>query len=1006
VARVEFEVLGPLRLRVDGDAASLSPMGRVLLGVLLARRNEPVTVDALTDALWEGRRTENAKQKLQLHVHQLRSTLRDPGRVTHESGTYKLTVHPGELDAERFESLLNEGREAAAAGDPQRCTRQLRKAMALWHGDPYAGCGDSMPVGQEAERLSGLLVSAWGELHEAELACGRQIEVVPELTDVVAAHPLDERLRALLMTALYRAGRTADALRVYREGREALVDELGLEPGPELRRVEGAILAGEEIELDGGSEQPPGLVMRPAQLPPDLSSFTGRSGELDTLVEVGRRGSEGTVTIAALDGMAGVGKTALAVRVAHRLAGGFPDGQVFLDLQGFTESARPVEPGEALDRLLRSLGVPGEQIPSDTIDRSGLWRSLLSERSMLVVLDNAASEAQVRPLLPASPGCLVLVTSRRRLSALDDAWLVSLDVLSSDEAVDLFRGTVGLDRLADQPAARVEEVVDLCGRLPLAVRLAAARMRDRPSWRLDDVLRRLREQAEPLAELEAGDRSVAAAFQLSYRQLDESGRAAFRCLGLHAGPDIDVHAAASLGDIPVRTARRLMDGLVDVHLLEQRAPDRYHFHDLLGSYAAQLADEEEEPAARQAAIERLLDHYTTRAVAAIDVLAPGEAATGWRPSTGDPVRFASPEEASAWLTAEQSNVVASAGLAARNGLPAHLIALSDSLHGRLHDWRRFDDALTLHGHALEAARQLDDGSAEGRTLRWLAGTRSDMGDYRAAADLCEQSLLRLRIAGDRLEEYQTLRLSASIKLALGEVASGREQLEQARALDLDNLPANALARMLNLLCFFSRYLGEYDAALQYSQESLCVSSDLGPQFRAETWANFGATLQVLGRHSDAIDALNNAIRYYEEDGNRAGQSLRTNNIGASLRQLGRVDEALDLQREALTIAREIGNRNVQLEAHRELGVTLRESGSRDEATHHLERSLVLAKELDQRFDQAYAHEELARTHLARGDISQARDHWQRALDIMTDLGIADAERVRDHLAALDEASAG
>lgn len=475
---------------------------------------------------------------------------------------------------------------------------------------------------------------------------------------------------------------------------------------------------------------------------------------------------------------------------------------------------------------------------------------------------------------------------------------------------------------------------------------------------------------------------------------------------MHAGPEIDAHAAAAVVDLPVRTARRMLDGLVDTHLLEQPSADRYRFHDLLGSYAAELARDEDPDHVLRAAVERLLGHYTYWMMAAIEIVEPGELTAGWQPSTDPSVRFGGREEATTWLAAEHRNLIAAAGMAVRHGLPAYAIALSDNLYRHLTHRRYFDDALTLHTHALEAAGQRDDKSGEGRALRWLAGTRGRMGDHQAAAELCERSLSRFRAAGDRLGEYEALYLSAAIKLFLGELAAGREQLEQARALDLgrDAVSANSQARVLKLLAHYSRELGEYDAALQYARESVRIAADLGTRIRGWSWGMLGGALHDLGRYDEAIDAYNDAVRCYQEAGDSGGQSLGINNIGRSLRGLGRLDAALDRHREALTVAREIADRNSQLEAHREMGATLRESGRPDDAIHHLEQALELAGELDQLLDTARANDELARTHLARGDTGRAREHWQEALAVMTDLGLPAAARVRDDLRALDQAS--
>lgn len=1002
---MEFATLGSVRVRQNGADITMAPMSRTLLAILLVTPNRPVPVDVLVDALWNGQRSENARQRLHLHVHQLRKALGDPKRVERASDAYLVRVDDGELDAEQFESGVREGRRAIADGHPERGVHDLRVALDRWRGEPFGGAGDNAPVRSERDRLAGLRSSATESLYAAALECGRHAEVLPDVRDAVQRQPLHERLRALLMVALYRTGQQADALQAYREVRDALVEELGVEPGPELQRVHRAILAGDAVDLDETRDAAPRPARRPTQLPPDLASFTGRTDEVSAVVGLGTDAlatNRGTVTVAALDGMAGVGKTALAIHAAHRLSPEFPDGQVFIDLHGFSESGSPIEPTDALDRLLRALGVPGEQIPQEPADRSALWRSTVADLRLLIMLDNAASEDQVRPLLPAAAGCLVLITSRRRLSGLDDVRLVPVDVLPQTDATAVFRRAAGVDPADDARDDLVAEVTQLCGRLPLAVRIAAARLRDRPAWGISDLTKRLRDQQERLGELTAGDRSVAAAFGLSYDQLPPPARRLFCLLGLHTVPDVGMHAAAALCDLPVESTRRLLDELVDMHLLETCAPGRYFFHDLLGGYAAQLAAEEVSETDRRLAVRRLLDCCCDRTAAAMLVCAPGE---GNRHRPGPVASFEDRRDARDWLDAEHGSLIAASDLAVRYGLWVHVICLSGNLGGHLLTTARCADALALHERAMYAAQELGDQVAEGRTLCWLASVRHRLNQTTAAVSLCEQALAKLAGPDDPAARHEALCLSATLSLYTGDLASGRLRLDQARALcdESSSIPPSARARMLDLSAYYCNVSGDHAGAARFAQECLRVSEELEPPIRARARQGLGLTLRHLRRNAEAVDTLTQSLTEYEHARLHTGRSLVLTQIGANLRALGRIDEALARHTHAVSVARETGDRNAELEARLELGLTERAAKRDGAAARQLSKALKLATALEQWPDCARIHDALARMHLAGGDTERAREHWRQALALYAELGMREERHVRGSLDALGAA---
>ncbi|MCP9949593.1 NB-ARC domain-containing protein [Actinomadura madurae] len=495
--------------------------------------------------------------------------------------------------------------------------------------------------------------------------------------------------------------------------------------------------------------------LTPRQLPAASPVFTGRAGELTELTGLP---DAGTVVIGSIDGMAGIGKTALAVQAAQRLAAHYPDGQLFLDLHGFTPGVAPLDPADALERMLRALGVPGEWIPAHLEDRSAMLRSTLAGRRVLLLLDNAADDVQVRPLLPGTPGCLTLITSRHRLAGLDDAHLVSVGVLSLSEAADLFARAVRRDDLTAR-SPLVSEIVDMCGRLPLAIRIAAARLRAHPAWTAEQLIERLGDHDRRLAELHAGQRSMGAALDMSYRHLTARHRRAYRLLGLHPGAAFGTDAAAALTGMPRNRAEEALDDLLEAQLLDETAPGRYTFHDLVRLHAMRIAREEEREPDRQDALARLLDHYTRTASLAVDVLyaprTPQRRDTA--PAVGSAPRPATPPQAAAWLDAELANLLAAAEHAADHDAPGHVLGLSRTLQLHLHTRGHFSHAETLHERARDAALQTGDRAGEMWATIGLADAYQATIRLAAATEGHERALALAREIGDRGGELAALR---------------------------------------------------------------------------------------------------------------------------------------------------------------------------------------------------------------------------------------------------------
>ncbi|MBO0867223.1 MAG: tetratricopeptide repeat protein [Micromonosporaceae bacterium] len=723
-------------------------------------------------------------------------------------------------------------------------------------------------------------------------------------------------------------------------------EQSGTDARPEQQQPNRQMLSADPSLTRGAAPSAPSR-HAPRQLPAPPQMFTGRAIELANLEKIH---DASTVVISTIDGMAGVGKTALAVHAAHQMADRYPDGQLFIDLHGYTDGVAPTPPGEALDRMLRTLGVPGERIPADLDERAGLYRSRLADQRMLIVLDNAVSETQVKPLLPGAPGCVLLVTSRRRLAGLDHTHTLSLDTLPVTDAITLFRRGVGDSRLADQPPVVLVELVELCGRLPLAIRIAAARLRSHPTWDVSHLVQRLRDQQHRLTELAAGQRNVTAALDLSYQDLTADLGRAYRLLGLHPGPDIDLYAAAALLDTTLPEVGRMLEQLLDSHLLQEPTPGRYRFHDLTRAHAAHTATEEETERGRRMAIDRLLDYYRHTAAMATDAAQPYE--HEHRPQV-PPARTLSPalsDPAAAldWLDNELPNLLAAASYAADHGTPAHLLHLSTILHRHLRTRGRLHDAVTLHEQALAVARATGDQAAELDSLTGLGHIYRLQGRYQRATDHYHQALQLNRDTGNDPGEVDAL-------TGLGHI---------------------------------HRMQGRYEPAVHHYQQALQLTRTTGHRpGELNALVGLGHTHRAQGRHGQAADHYQQALVLARATGHRIAEQAALVGLGDIHRRHGRHEQAADHYRRLLDLAHESDDRNWQFEARQGLGRLQHATGHPVAALTHHQQALALATDLGHPDDQARAHDGLAHAYLALHQPEQARTHWQHALDILIRLGV-------------------
>ena len=697
------------------------------------------------------------------------------------------------------------------------------------------------------------------------------------------------------------------------------------------------------------------------QLPADLATFTGRERELQAIVgAIGAASDRGsTVVISAIDGMAGVGKSALAVRAAHLLSDRFPDGQLFVDLHGFTRGMAPRDPADALASVLASLGVPPGRIPAQPDARAAAYRDRLAGTRTLVLLDNAASEAQVRPLIPGDAGCLVLVTSRRRLKALDEARTVTLDVLPVPDAVALLRALVEPGRVpADDPGW--ELIAELCGCLPLALRIAAALIRHRPAWTLGHLADKLRAAPLDLGPFTDGERDLTAVFDLSYQTLSSDQQGLLRRLGLAPGPDIDAHAAAALLDSDPADAERLLQGLVDHHLLSEPAADRYRMHDLIRAYAhARSATLDPEP---ERALGRLLRYYAETAQSATRVISlfPQPEPSGPVPVHVPDLR--DPDVARDWLRTEQANLDAAFTYAHTHHLDGHTVALAAGLADILHTDGPWMRALDVHRTAAETAERLGQPAAHATALTDLGRARHQTGDYLVAGDVFVRALEIYREIGDRLGQAT----------ALTDLGRVRHQTGDYPAAD------DALAQALEIY----RAIGHRDG------EATALNA-------------LGRVRQLTGDYPGADDALTRALETYRAIGHRGGEAYALTDLGRVRQLTGDHPGADDALSRALQIYREIGERSNEAWVLNHYAAAIATAGDRRRALALYQQALTMNQELNKPDDEAISLEGIADHHLTAGDTSQGTAHLLQALELYQQLGMnADVERVHIRLRGL------
>jgi DNA-binding SARP family transcriptional activator len=945
--QLRFNILGPMEGWVDGSRVRLGGVIQErILAMLLLEPGRVLPVSRLVEAAWSEDPPPTASHQVRKAVADLRRRIPEGAAVLLTEGPgYRVVVDSSELDLAEFGELDRDARATAAAGKPAEAVELLRSALALWRGPVLWGNGGPV-VDASSTIIEERRLAASELLFELRLGLGESAELVGDLRELIAQHPLRESLRGQLMLALYRSGRQAEALEEYSRVRELLVEELGIDPGTKLTQLHEGILR-ESPELagphaPGAPAAAPALPAEPpCTLPYDLADFTGRARELRHLLDLARNArGQGSVMVA-VDGMGGIGKTTLAVRAAHLLTADYPDGQLHVDLRGYAPGEQRVSAAHALDALLRALGVSGEQMPEDLAGRTALWRATLAGKRLLVLLDNAADAATVRPLLPLTAGCLVLVTSRARLVDLDGAHWVSVAVMPPEESAALVAEVLGAERMAAEPGATAE-LARLCGHLPLALRIATARLRNRPHWTVQYLVERLRDETRRLNELTSGDRSVSATLRLSYQALDEESRRALRVLALHPGGNITVHSAAALLGVSPWDAEDVLELLLDVHLVQQPEIDLYTLHDLVRSFAQSLIDESAEGEGERA-LERLLGYYLTATETACDVLFPGRhrRPTGVPESAAELPDLGGADRARQWFLREETALVAAVDLAARRGLDRYAACLVRNVVFHLNERGQLEEYARLGRLAVAAAQRLGD-------LGLLSVGLSNLGVAYWKLGRFEEGILVAEESRDVAQRFGDQHTAAHSETTLG---------------------------LLNSV------LGRFPEALARLEPAVARNRELGsPMAEADTLTILSTLLEQWGRPAEAREAACRAV----ELSTGVGQS---NTRLVALVDLAIADAALGDYAEAertLVQARELcddtqdpGYVAMALILSAEVGDRL---GDRSGSDDYAERALALIRTVASPLRRAKVENIAGRMRLRQGDHATALDLHRSAYD--------------------------
>lgn len=900
---MEFRLFGEIDVQAAGQRLDVgTPRQQAVLAALAVDAGRPVSVENLVDRVWGDDPPVEARNVLYSHVSRIRRLLGradSPAGIFRRSTGYVLDVDPDAVDLHRFTRLVERGKDTRNS-DVDRAAA-LDEAMRMWRGAPLAAIAgdwaDQIRAAWHRRRLDAAV--RWAEL---ELRLGRTASVLTRIPDLVDEYPLAEPLEALLMRALQAAGRDAEALDRYTVVRQRYADRLGTDPGPELRAVYGAVLRGERPVRAAAA--PTTL----AQLPPDTAGFAGRATELRRLDGLLDEPSATARTVV-LTGTAGVGKTTLAIHWAHTVRDRFPDGQLYVNLRGFDPSALPVTPLEAVRGFLEAFQVPRDRIPTTLEAQAGLYRSMLADRRVLVLLDNVRDAEQVRALLPGSASSLALVTSRDRLDGLVVAGArpIPVGLLDDAEAHAMLCARLGADRVTAEPAA-VKSIIGLCAHLPLALAVVAARAVTHPGFSLAALAGQLRGGLDELAGVDQVT-DPRAVFSWSYLQLSPAAARLFRLFALYPGPDIGTRAAASLAGLLPGKVRPVLAELAQANLITEQSLGRYACHDLLRAYAAELAEVDEHPADRDQGIRRLLGHYSYTAYHADGFLDPRREvppALTELPAGVEPERIVDRQEAMAWFNAEHRVLLAALHQEARFDNQVWDLVWSARRFLRFQGhWHDELDALTV---ALAAARRLGDRSKQAFAYYYLGGTYVWLGRYDDAHDNLRLALDLYESTGDIIGQAYVHHSFASLLDKQTNVVEAVGHAE--RALELFRAAEHQAgeARELNSVGWFRAWLGEHTVAVKYCQEALELQLRLGDHVNAAaTWDSLGYAHSRMGDQAQAITCYENALELYRRNGYRIKVAETLVHIGDIRDDMGDPSAARVAWHQAYDLLEELGH---------------------------------------------------------------------------------------------------
>ncbi|ALG11871.1 AfsR/SARP family transcriptional regulator [Kibdelosporangium phytohabitans] len=992
----DFRLLGTLDVTVAGRTVTV-PAGKqqVVLAGLLLRGNQVVRVSELVDWLWDDETPDNAASTAQAYVRRLRQTLRAKDLIATMPHGYRINVGPDQLDLSRFRALVG---RADQAGDPADRAELITSALAQWHGPALADIPACSFREREVQRLTEEHLRATEMRVDCDLSLGRHAELLPELRNLTAQYPFRERVRGQLMLALYRSGRQVEALASYQEVRATLADEVGVDPGEELQRLHQRILTNDPALSLRPAPQPatadPSAIQQPAhrpvprQLPAGLRDFVGRDEAYDQIIDLLSGDGEVGAPVVAISGQPGVGKTALAVQAAHQLRDQFPDGQLFVDLLG-NALDRELTPEQVLGRFLQAFGLRPDQLPDDRNELVGAYRTVLADRRVLVVLDNAVSAGQVRSLLPSMPGSAALITSRktlRGLAALGGAKLVNLDVLAPEKSVELLHTIIGEDLAQPDPGA-VAEIARLCGHLPLALRIAGANLLLRDDDSMQEYVTDLR-HGNRLTALEIEDdpgAAVRAVFDLSYLTLKPEAAGLFRLLSLVPGPDFSRHAVRVMARLPDDRTDKLLAELATASLIQRIAPHRFRFHDLLRLYSQERCQIEESPDESGAARARLFAFYVRRLDAIADVLygtwirLPRTQLEESLPSPA----FADADAAVEWMDQEGPNIIAAILHAAGHG-PAHTAwHLVESLRAYLVTRGRYRaEGLVAARAALHAAKAAREHQAEAAMHHVIASIYFRVQEFGKATDHLVAELDAYTRAGAHDGRARAMISIGTMHQADGKLAAAADQVEQGvRLAGEHGFDSVRLYGLINL-SVIEEQRGRLDRAEQYAHDALALlASSPNPSIEGTPRVSLGHILVHQGRYEEAIVQYTKGLACYRESGTRHYEADTLRGLADANRLAGAHETALAHANESMALAEQSGVEQDQVAALVTLSATHQGMGHADEAAACARKALETARRLSYLPGEISALLRLASQSRERGNMTTARDYATRAAEL-------------------------